>query len=321
MAMMPQNRIGLNTIGTNNMTQMAGGGIIAFADTGAVPPAVTPAETPVANQDVDWFTVNPNTKQKEFDIDKFMIANSKPGPSVSDAIMKDVQAQRDALAEAKQGKERDQWLSAGATMLQNTSPFWQVGLGSGLNAYSQASSEAAKDIATRQSDITKSELLAAEKDEAAKTRMVGLGIAASTARDNALTRSITSQYYNNMVLNDKETKNAAAFQDQWEKTYKTNYANEVLGDKDSVNPMTDDERKFKAYNATYNVLTKTPNGKKYSGAYLPPDQWVEALGTYAPKVNADTTKAPEPSFFEKIFGAGKAAQPAGQVDPNNKFLQ
>ena len=37
MAMMPQDRSGLGSISTGPMTQMAGGGIIAFADTGAVP--------------------------------------------------------------------------------------------------------------------------------------------------------------------------------------------------------------------------------------------------------------------------------------------
>ena len=37
MAMAPQSRVGLDTIGTGEMTQMAGGGLLAFADGDVVP--------------------------------------------------------------------------------------------------------------------------------------------------------------------------------------------------------------------------------------------------------------------------------------------
>ena len=39
MAMAPQNRTGLDAIGTGDTVQMAGGGLLAFADGDVIPPA------------------------------------------------------------------------------------------------------------------------------------------------------------------------------------------------------------------------------------------------------------------------------------------
>ena len=321
MAMMPQNRIGLNTIGTNDMTQMAGGGIIAFADTGAVPPATDPA----VDQNADWFTVNPQSKQKEFDIDKFMIANAKPGPSVSESIQSDIQAQRDALAEAKQGREKDKWLSAGSALLSNTSPFWQVGLGSGLNAYNQASSEAAKDIASKQSDIIKSELLASEKDQAAKDRMIGLGIAANTAQENAKIRALTAQNLAGQLKNDKDAKEAEAAQRLFDGQFKDNLANAVKDNANAMTPKTMDEMKSEAYNTSYAFMGKSKLGQKHLNFLPTPDDFKLTLPSYMPKAPGDENVPavkPESHWYD-IFGGGSSSTPAvrGVYDPATQTMK
>lgn len=278
MAMMPQNRAGLDNIATDNMTQMAGGGIIAFADEGVVPQAQNTAD--------QYFNINPKTKEKEFSVDKFLYSQlGNKGPSVSDAIMKDVQAQRDAMAELKQSKEKNKWLNVGSALLQSKSPFFSVGAGEGLQAYTKSEEEAAKELATRQSDITKSELLAAEKDEAAQARMIGLAISANAAQENAKLRADQLKYNNAYLQNDKEQKNAQLAIAQFEKN-RDNYIKEQT--KIAGANMTEiDALKLNAdaYRHAYNTVSNSPIGK-YLTTYASPDIYDVETG-YKPAPGAN----------------------------------
>ena len=285
MAMMPQTRAGLDSIGTDNMTEMAGGGIIAFADTGAVPEAQDPAD--------QYFDINPKTKEKSFNVDKFLFGQlSNKGPSVSDAIMKDVQAQREALELAKQGKEKNKWLNVGSALLSSKSPFFTQALGEAGQAYTKADEEAAKDIASRQSDITKAELLAAEKDEAAQARMIGLAISANAAQENAKLRADQLKYNAAFLQNDKDFKNGQLAIAQFEKN-RDNYIKEqtkiAQANMETIDPA---KLNAEAYRHAYNTVSKSPIGK-YLTTYAEPDVYdVESGYKPAPGANVAAPGTP-----------------------------
>jgi hypothetical protein len=307
MAMAPQNRAGLGAVATDNMTQMAGGGIIAFADEGAVP----------APQDsiAPFVTIDPKTKEQKFDTNKFLISElGNRGPSTADYIKSDLEQQRADLEAARQGREKDKWMAASQALLSNTSPFWQVGLGSGLGAYTKAEQESAKDISQRQNDIIKSELQAREHDEAAKNRIIGLAINANTNEENAKLRNITAQYQVGMLQNDKDTKNSLAAQSLFEKTYNANLAANVRDNANSITPMSMDDMKLNSYNTTYAFMSKSKLGQKFLDAYPAPDDYKLTLPSYNPKSQTDTTsappKAPETHWYNTLFGGGASPTPA-----------
>jgi hypothetical protein len=278
MAMMPQNRAGLDSIGTDNMTQMAGGGIIAFADEGVVPQAKDPAD--------QYFDINPRTKEKAFNVDKFLFSQlSNKGPGISESIMKDVQAQRDAMELAKKGQESNKWLSVGSSLLSSKSPFFTRALGEAGEAYGKSQAESAKDLATRQSDITKSELLAAQADEAAQARMIGLAISANAAQENAKLRADQLKYNNAYLQNDKDTKNAQLAIAQFEKN-RDNYIKEqtkIAGtNMTEIDPL---KLNADAYRHAYNTVSNSPIGK-YLTTYASPDIYdVESGYKAAPGAN------------------------------------
>ena len=316
MAMMPQNRAGLDTIGTDNMTQMAGGGIIAFADEGVVPQAKDPAD--------QYFDINPRTKEKAFNVDKFLFSQlSNKGPGVSDAIMKDVQAQRDAMELAKKGQESNKWLSLGSSLLASKSPFFTRALGEAGEAYGKSQAESAKDLATRQSDITKSELLAAQADEAAQARMIGLAISANAAQENAKLRADQLKYNNAFLQNDKDTKNAQLAINQFERN-RDNYIKEQT--KIAATNMTEiDPLKLNAdaYRHAYNTVSKSPIGK-YLTTYAAPDTYdVESGYKATPGSNVAAPVAKPESHWYDIFGGGSKSTPTvrGVYDPNTQKMQ
>ena len=258
-AMAPQNRIGLDAIGTGQMTQMAGGGIIAFADEGAVP---APAETTPTDQYMS---------NGKFDVNKFLMSElSHRGPTVTDTIAQDIKAQRDALEEAKKGREREKWLSTSSALLSNTSPFWQVGLGAGINAYTKADQEAAKDIASRQAEIIKGETTASEQDQAKHNQLIGIALQAQASEENAKLRADQLKYNNGMLQNDKEFKNGQLAVQQFEKN-RDDYIKEKTKQA-QVNMETIDPVKLdaEAYRYAFESVRKSPIGK-YLTTYADPD--------------------------------------------------
>jgi hypothetical protein len=128
----------------------------------------------------------------------------------------------------------------------------------------------AKDLATRQSDITKSELLAAQADEAAQARMIGLAISANAAQENAKLRADQLKYNNAYLQNDKDTKNAQLAIAQFEKN-RDNYIKEqtkIAGtNMTEIDPL---KLNADAYRHAYNTVSNSPIGK-YLTTYASPD--------------------------------------------------
>ena len=115
MAMAPQNRVGLDAIGTGEMTQMAGGGLLAFADGNVVPEM---ADIPVGKGgQPDWL--------------KMYARNIAEGRNmgVDKATADEVKAIRDQIAKRDRDKIYYGLIHGGTRGLQSTSPFASVGLG------------------------------------------------------------------------------------------------------------------------------------------------------------------------------------------------
>jgi hypothetical protein len=120
MAMMPQNRAGLDNIATDDMTQMAGGGIIAFADEGLVPQAAL----------LDTSSI-PRSKSGEVDWNEMYARSVLAGQDMG--AEKATKAQREALEKGIKDREeqmgKDKWTMLGLNLLKQTGPFAGVNAG------------------------------------------------------------------------------------------------------------------------------------------------------------------------------------------------
>ena len=318
-AMMPQNRVGLGAIGTGDTAQMAGGGIIAFADEGAVPQAQN-----IADQ---YFDINPKTKEKSFNVDKFLYSQLGNMPKTgSETIKEDIKAQREALAQAEKDKERTKWLNVGSALLQSKSPFATVAGGEALAAYTKSEEEAAKDLAARRKDITGLELTAAEKDLAAQDRIIGIGMQARANEEAAKLRALTAQNYHDQLKTTKDQGEALRVQDQFDKMYKANLDAAVRDNANllKTNPASMDQLRYEAYNSAYQLVAKSPLGQKHISGIPSPDNFKLTLPSYIPGKADETAKAPPAADTESHWynplSWGNSSKPAGQVDKTNKYL-
>lgn len=115
MAMAPQNRVGLDAIGTGDTVQMAGGGLLAFADGDLVPEM---EDIPVGKGgQPDWLKMYARN-----------IAEGKK-MGVEKAAADEVKAIRDQIAKRDKDKLYYGLIHGGVKGLQSTSPFASVGLG------------------------------------------------------------------------------------------------------------------------------------------------------------------------------------------------
>ena len=315
-AMMPQNRVGLDNIETNDMTQMAGGGIIAFADTGVVPPA--------ENQVDKFFDLNPKTKEKEFNINKFLYSELGRRPQTgSEAIKEDIKAQEKALGDIEKNRERDKWLNIGQGFLSNTSPFFSVAAGKALESYNKADQETAKDIATRRKDISTSRLSAAEKDQAAYDRILGTTFTAQEMRERAK-NALAEQHYKNSLLDQEKSKNDfIKAQGSFNNLYTKLLDNARRVNSDVNNPhageKTDDQLMGDAYSAAHKIMFG-PNSKFNNVVGIPtPEEFKAGLATYQPgNTVAAPPKKDDGSHWYNPFSWGNSATPAKPAAPAAK---
>ena len=110
-------RTGLDNIGTGEMTQMAGGGLLAFADEGIVP---TPDTTSI-----------PRKKSGEIDWNEMYARNVIQGSNMG--VDKGAKQEMDAIRAQITQRDKDKWnyglMKGGFKGLQSTSPYAAVGLG------------------------------------------------------------------------------------------------------------------------------------------------------------------------------------------------
>jgi hypothetical protein len=356
MAMAPQTREGLGAIGTGEMTQMADGGIIAFARGEAVKPdpeyqarldAIANADVPdnTETRGTGRFASLPKEKDIPYNPRAGQYGNTKPSntamnpdkvlgsnasaskadvafpsylpkdtfsglnPSVnlmpskeqikegtdqtagkkvaqgapkdelhdlimsilgdarkqqgsaSAAIKDDIQAQRDAIEARNKKAESDKWWSVSAAMLGNTSPFWQSALSSGISAYNKTDSEIDKQNATALKDIITEKGHAQEMDDNANTRLIGVGMNALVANDNAKLRAQLAQNDKNRLQDDREFKHTDMAVRTFEKLRKDYVDGLVASSKVNM----DEINKPEVLAASYKYASDALKGTKLAG--------------------------------------------------------
>jgi hypothetical protein len=178
MAMAPQSRVGLDSIGTGEMTQMAGGGLLAFADGDVVP-----STTSLPSMDPN---VIPKDKKGGYDWDTY-IANKL---SQKYAESPTVKAQREALeagiAERKKSMGYEGLTRFGLDMMAGTSPYALTNIGkAGTSALDYMSGEG-KDIAQQREKLLELKSGEEKNKEAREAQMLGYAITADTAKKNKI---------------------------------------------------------------------------------------------------------------------------------------
>ena len=170
MAMAPQDRVGLDAIGTGEMTQMAGGGLLAFAE-GDVIPSVDPMMIPKDKKgDYDWDTYIAQKLSKKYE----------ESPTVK--------SQREALeagiAERKKLMGYEGLTRFGLDLMAGTSPYALTNVGkAGASALDYMSGEN-KDIAREREKLLELKSQEEKNKEAREAQMLGYAIQADTAKKN-----------------------------------------------------------------------------------------------------------------------------------------
>ena len=290
MAMAPQTRVGLDAIGTGDTVQMAGGGLLAFADGDVIPPADGTQRIDPAS----FFD-----KSGQVDINKFLASElSKPRTSVAESIAPDVKEMRSMMEQRKKDAVNQALVRAGLGMMATKSPYALTGIAEGaqkgMEYYGTEGEGAQKDI----KDLLDLRLKAEEKDTAREDKMIGIALNLAVNQENQKIRALTAKTNAAMVQNDKEAKEALATQGLFEKTYKDNLAQAVEDNKNAITPLSMDEMKANAYNTTYAFMAKSKLGQKHLDAYPTPEDYKTTLPTYAkpaapaaPALNAQNNPA------------------------------
>jgi hypothetical protein len=291
MAMMPQNRVGLDTIATDDMTQMAGGGLLAFVGGGdtSYDGANLPTPGPQGLDGIDPMTADAGTLIRQ------ALLSSRPE---SDAA----KAQREALEagikerEAQMGK--DKWTMLGLNLMAQTGPFALTNLGN-------AGKDTLNYIAT-QKDLTdkdRKELLklAVEQDKNKLTRDDMMLTNLNTVEANKATKmyQIESLKIQRQAQEDaKKVTNEATASKLWADTLSKNLLNARTNAARRNEDISEGEAYRQAYEETYNTLKATPMFKLLKDVEAP-----------VPPPPAPPPPPKEPGFMDKakeFFGGNKA---------------
>jgi len=323
MAMMPQNRAGLDAIGTDDMVptvSAAGGGLLAFVGGGdtSMDGESMPTPGPNSGMGIDPMKADAETLIRQ------ELLSARPE---SDAAKTQREALEASIAKREKEMGTDKWVRLGASLLKQTSPFATVGAGNALSD--------TLDYISTQEDLTdkdRKELLkfAVEQDKNKLTRDDSLRNTLATTeatKEAAKMRMLTAQNYHLTQKTEKENKEGLLVQDQFNKMYKANLDAAIRDNANilKTNPASMDQLKYEAYNSAYQIMTKSELGKKHLGAIADPNDFKLTLSSMVPGAS-DNTVSPVPDtgshwYDPSTWGSSnKKAAPAGQVDPNNKFL-
>jgi hypothetical protein len=281
MAMAPQTRVGLDTIGTGEMTQMAGGGLLAFADGDLVPDAV----------DI------PRGKRGQPDWTEMYARNVAEGRNmgVGKAAADEAKAIRDQIAKRDKEKIYYGLMAGGVKGLQNTSQY----LGPGLGSIGQGFIESVGKYDTaNETDLRKLLEQGVEGSKADQARNI--------QERNALANIISGQYGKEIGLaqiaatRDATSANQLAINQQnAAKLYGDTLTKNVLSLRkyyaDTGLPVDENDIQSEAERLTYNTFKAAPKGSMMSDFIV---------GVTPPEVRKEKEVAPkkEPGFFEKLFG-------------------
>jgi hypothetical protein len=304
MAMAPQSRVGLDSIGTGEMTQMAGGGLLAFADGDVVP-----STTSLPSMDPN---VIPKDKKGDYDWDTYIAQKLSQKYAESPTVKAQREALEAGIAERKKGMGYEGLTRFGLDMMAGTSPYALTNIGkAGTSALDYMSGEG-KDIAQQREKLLELKSGEEKNREAREAQMLGYAITADTAKKNkilqmqqiAATRDATkaSQLATNQL--------SAA------KLYGDNLAKNVLSLRkyyaDTGLPADENELQAEAERLTYNAFKDAPKGSVMA------DYMTGINAPEARKPKEVETKPKETSMFDGL--GGKIVDTLRDVTGTNKTV-
>jgi hypothetical protein len=291
MAMIPQNRVGLDTIATDDMTQMAGGGLLAFVGGGdtSYDGANLPTPGPQGLDGIDPMTADAGTLIRQ------ALLSSRPE---SDAAKSQREALEAGIKERESQMGKDKWTMLGLNLMAQTGPFALTNLGN-------AGKDTLNYIAT-QKDLTdkdRKELLklAVEQDKNKLTRDDMMLQNLNTVESNKATKmyQIESLKIQRQAQEDaKKVTNEAAASKLWADTLSKNLLNARTNAARTNTDISEAEAYRQAHEETYNTLKATPMFKLLTDVTAP-----------VPAAPPPPPPPKEPGLIDKakeFFGGNKA---------------
>jgi hypothetical protein len=279
--------MGLDNIGTGEMTQMAGGGILAFADTGSVPDA---------NENA--FSIPRNAKGQPDEL-AWMERMATKYNTESPAVKAQREALEAGIAERKKSMGYEGLTRFGLDMMAGTSPYALTNVGgAGKTALDFMSGEG-KDIAKDREKLLELKSNEEKNKEAREQNMfTNYTKLEKEKRDRALTllsiqatrdatkaaQLATNQQNAAKIYADTLTKNTLALRKYFS---------------DTGLPADENEIQLDAERTTYAAFKNSPKGTVMSD-YM--------AGVAEPEARKPKEAAPkkQPGFFENLFGGSKA---------------
>jgi len=292
MAMAPQNRVGLDAIGTGDTVQMAGGGLLAFAGKDdSLVTSTLPSIDP---------NVIPKDKKGDYDWDTYIAQKLSQKYEESPTVKAQREALEAGIAERKKMMGYEGLTRFGLGMMAGQSPFALTNIGTAGTSALDYMSDTGKDIAKEREKLLELKSTEEKNKEAREAQMLGYAIQADTAKKNKILQM------QQIAATREATKQAqlATNQQNAAKLYGDNMVKNVLSLRkyyaDTGLPIDENELQTEAERLTYNAFKASPKGSpmaEYISGVTPP----EPRKAKEPEVKKD-----KPGFFENLFGGNKA---------------
>jgi hypothetical protein len=287
----PEIRAGLAAVGTDDMTQMAGGGLLAFADGDVVP-------------DEDTFQM---PKDKKGEIDWEAAIAKQLGTRSEGKLAKQ---QREALESGIKERDADKinyaLMKGGFKAMQSTSPYALAGIGAGGEEFTNELQRVGTLNAADRKELLKQSVDAEKSDDARRAQMLGYGLQADTATKNKAATLAN-------IASNKDLQNTIQ-QNQLNEKANNNFQARIKDEEARILA----DAKFKGYTPDY-IRTLAYNN--VVSALTP--QALSLLGNPAarelpPKKEIKPAPVKEPGIWDKIKGlSGSEAT----VDTSNPLLK
>jgi len=306
-AMMPQTRSGLDNIGTGEMTQMAGGGLLAFVGGGdtSYDGANLPTPGPTTGMGMDPMKADAETLIRQ------ELLSSRPESEAAKKQREDLEA---SISKREKGADKDKWTMLGLNLLAQTGPFALTNAGNaGLSTMKYLSEQ--EDL----TDKDRKELLkfAVEQDKNKLTRDDMLRTGLLTAETNKAMKELTASNERRRNQDASDIKNEQLLQ-----KYTADFGSKLDAEEKRILAAA----KYSGYTPEYiralaynNVVSMSPQkmldllGKKP----IPKDQMPPPKPIRAPEPPGFGARAADYFFGDK---QAPAAAPAGPKVGDTKVI-
>ena len=302
MAMAPQTRVGLDAIGTGDVTQMAGGGLLAFAD-GDLVTSKLPSIDP---------SIIPKDKKGDYDWDTYIAQKLSQKYEESPTVKAQREALEAGIAERKKQMGYEGLTRFGLGLMAGQSPYALTNVGTAGAAALDFMSGEGKDIAKEREKLLELKTTEEKNKEAREAQMLGYAIQADTAKKNKILQM------QQIAATRDATKAAqlATNQQNAAKLYGDNLVKNVLSLRkyysDTGLPVDENDLQTEAERLTYNAFKAAPKGSvmaEYISGVTPPEPR---------KAKEVETKPKEKSMFDGL--GGKIVDTLRDVTGTNKTV-